>query len=125
MKKEFKVFNCEKCGTQIISFEDNKIDNKIKCCGENLTCLISNTTDASYEKHVPTYEIDDKEIIVKVNHVMEEEHYIEWIACVTENDYEIIHFEPYMEASTKFKYVPGAKLFAYCNKHGLWESDVK
>ena len=37
--------------------------------------LISNSVDASYEKHIPTFELVGDEILVKVNHVMEKEHF--------------------------------------------------
>ncbi len=28
-------------------------------------------------------------------------------------------------AECKFKYIKGSKLYAYCNKHGLWSCDVE
>ena len=122
MNRIFKVFKCEKCGTVMIQMETN---NEEVCCEHTMVELIPNSVDASFEKHVPTYERIGDKIIAKVNHVMEEEHYIEWIACVTKNDEEIRYFEPYMIAETEFVYVPGSKLYAYCNKHGLWEKEVE
>lgn len=126
MKNEFNVLRCKKCGAMVISFKESNFDEcEMSCCGEPMECLIPNSIDASFEKHVPTYEIKDDTIKAKVNHVMEEEHYIEWIAYVTEEAHIIRYFEPDMTAETEFKYVPNSKLYAYCNKHGLWESDVK
>jgi len=34
------------------------------------------------------------------------------------------HFEPGETAEAEFKYVPGSKVYAYCNKHGLWMKEV-
>ena len=125
MEKEFNVLKCKKCGAMVMSFKDCNCDEcGIMCCGEKMRPLISNSVDASFEKHVPTYEIEQDKVIARVNHVMEEEHYIEWIVYVTADSHEIRYFEPGMMAQVEFKYVPASKLYAYCNKHGLWESEV-
>lgn len=87
--------------------------------------LIPNSVDAAIEKHVPTYEIIEDEIYVKVNHVMEKEHFIEWISLVKENKEETVTLYPEQNAEARFKYVPSSTLYAYCNKHGLWKIDVK
>ena len=84
-----------------------------------------NTIDASFEKHVPTYEKVEDEILVKVNHVMEKEHYIEWIAMVTDTSVYKVKLCPEQNAECRFKYIPNSKLYAYCNKHGLWSNDIK
>ena len=124
--KEFKVLKCLICGSVVISFNECTCgDEGIVCCGETMNKLISNSVDAAIEKHIPAYEIKDNVLLAEVNHVMEEDHYIEWIAYVTEKSHEIRYMEPYMEAKTEFKYVPNSKLYAYCNKHGLWEKRVE
>ena len=65
------------------------------------------------------------EILVKVNHVMEKEHFIEWIALVNDKDICKVRLLPEQNAECKFKYIKGSKLYAYCNKHGLWSCDVE
>ena len=62
--------------------------------------------------------------MVTVNHVMEKEHYIEFIALVTETKTYVERLYPEMDAQVRFKYIKGATLYAYCNKHGLWMSKV-
>ena len=32
---------------------------------------------------------------------------------------------PEQDAEARFPYIPGATLYAYCNKHGLWKAEVK
>ena len=114
MKNELIIKKCLKCGALFEVINDCKCDEcQIKCCEEPVIELIPNSIDASFEKHVPTYEIINDEIYVKVNHVMEDDHFIMWIALVNE------------PAECKFKYIKGSKLYAYCNKHGLWTCDVK
>ena len=126
MNKNFVIKRCEGCGALVIALHDCECgDCGIRCCGETMKDLKPNSVDAAFEKHVPTYEVNDGKIEVKVNHVMDEDHYIEWIACVTDTSWNIIHFNPGYEAIAKFEFKEGAKLYAYCNKHALWESEVK
>ena len=121
--KNMRFYKCNKCGNILVSINE-KNDNVI-CCGETMTLLKSRSVDAAVEKHVPTYQIYGGKIMVKVNHVMEEDHYIEWIAYVYENRERIKYLTPGEEAEVTFKYKPGAALYAYCNKHGLWKCDVE
>lgn len=126
MSRELKVRKCEKCGAMVRVIEDCHCDNcGIQCCGEKMRELVPNSVDAAIEKHVPTYEIKDGKIFVKVNHVMEEEHYIEWISIVFENMEKITYLKPGENAIAHCKYVPGSKIYSYCNKHGLWVTEVK
>ena len=87
--------------------------------------LIPNSVEASIEKHVPNYEIVEDEILVKVNHVMEKEHYIEWISLVKENKEIMVKLYPEQEAGVRMPYLKGATIYAYCNKHGLWKKEVE
>ena len=64
-------------------------------------------------------------MIVSVNHVMEEEHFIEWICVVYDNTEFTTYFKSGEEPTMKCKYVPGAVIYSYCNKHGLWKKDVE
>ena len=126
MKKELIIKKCLKCGSLIEIINDcNCEECGIMCCGEKMMEIKPNTIDASFEKHVPTYEKVEDEIFVKVNHVMEKEHYIEWIAMVTDTSVYKVKLYPEQNAECRFKYIPNSKLYAYCNKHGLWSNDVK
>ena len=120
------VKKCSKCGALVKVFRDCTCENcGIKCCGEEMKALIPNSVDASIEKHVPTYEIKDEKIFITVNHVMEEEHYIEWICMCVENKEFITHLQPGESPVVEYKYIPGSVIYAYCNKHGLWKQEVK
>ena len=126
MARELILRKCKSCGAMVKVIQDCHSDEcGIRCCGEQMNVVVPNTADAAAEKHVPEYEISEEKVIVKVNHVMEEEHYIEWIAMVSENTICKKILKPGEEAVVKFKYKPGSILYAYCNKHGLWKNDVK
>ena len=88
----------------------------------------ANTTDASTEKHIPIYKKVGDEIVVsvgEVEHPMEKEHYIMWIAQVSENRTTHVRLYPEQKTETRFPYMSGATLYAYCNKHGLWKTTIK
>ena len=125
MKHELVMKKCKSCGAMIEVLQDcNCPGCGIQCCGKEMEVLVPNSVDAAVEKHVPTYEVIEDEVLVKVNHVMEKEHYIEWIAMVKENRMQRIRLYPEQKAEVYFPYLAGATLYAYCNKHGLWKAEV-
>ena len=123
--KELVIKKCFKCGSIVQVLEDCNCPCGIQCCGEEMKTLSPNSVDAAVEKHLPTYEVKDGKIFVTVNHVMEEEHYIEWIAFAFENKTVFKYLKPGKEAVAHCKYKPGMKVYSYCNKHGLWKKDVE
>lgn len=126
MKKELVLKKCTECGALVKIIEDCTCkDCGIKCCGKEMVKIVPNSVDAAVEKHVPTYEVKGRKIVVKVNHVMEEEHFIEWIGIIREGREGIVYLQPNRDAECEFDYEPGSKIYSYCNKHGLWEVEVK
>ena len=126
MKNELIIKKCKSCGATVRVIEDCNCDNcGILCCGEAMEVLVPNSVDAAVEKHVPTFEKVEDEIFVKVNHVMEKEHFIEWISLVADNKEYFVKLYPEQNAECRFPYITGSVLYAYCNKHGLWKKDVE
>ena len=125
MKNELVIKRWKSCGATVKVLNDCTCENcGIKCCGEEMEILVPNSVEASLEKHIPTYEKVEDEIFVKVNHVMEKEHYIEWVALVKDNKEYVINLYQEQNAECRFKYIPGSKIYEYCNKNGLWKKDV-
>ena len=124
--KELLIKKCLKCGATVKVLKDCHCgDCGIRCCNEEMKLLKPNSVDAAAEKHVPTYEIQDGKIFTKVNHVMEEDHYIEWISIVSDKKEITKYFKPGDEPQMHCKYVPGSTIYAYCNKHALWKTEVE
>ncbi len=124
--RELTLKKCNHCGAVVKVLNDCKCDDcGIKCCGDNMIKIEANSTDASFEKHVPNYEINGDKLIASVNHVMDEDHYIEWISLVTNDKEETIYFKPGDEAKATFENTKEGILYAYCNKHGLWKKEIK
>lgn len=124
--RELVIKKCVKCNAIVKVIEDCNCDNcGIVCCGEPMKNLTANSTDGAVEKHVPTYEIKGDNVEVVVNHVMDTDHYIEWISASYNNEEVVKYFNPGEEVKAVFKYVPGMVLYSYCNKHLLWKTEVK
>lgn len=121
MMRELKLKKCLECNTLVKVMNNGE---KLICCNREMIEVKANSTDAAFEKHVPTYEINNNKLEVSVNHVMENDHYIEWISFVTDNKEEFVYLQPGVDAKAEFKYNKGI-LYAYCNKHGLWEQEIK
>ena len=97
---------CKKCGAMVEIIEDCKCENcGIKCCGEQMSEIRQNNKEYSFEKHMPEYEVVGNFIVATVNHVMEEKHYIEYIALVGENINAKKYFHPGEIAKAVFPYV--------------------
>ena len=126
MKDNITYYICEECGNVTAVLNGEKKD--LLCCGKKMKVLTPNSTDAATEKHVPVYKKVDDEIIVKVGeieHPMETDHYIMWIELVSEGRTTKELLKPGQPAETKFQYIPGSVIYAYCNKHGLWKKEVE
>lgn len=126
MKENVRFYKCQICNN-VIGLIHGDADH-IVCCGKKMELMEANSTDAAQEKHVPVYEHVEDEIVVKVGnieHPMEKEHYIMWIAQVADNITTRIRLFPEQETTVRFRYIPNATLYAYCNKHGLWKTSVK
>lgn len=115
---------CNSCGAMVKVIENCNCKCGFECCGEKMVDVLPNSVDAAFEKHVPTYERKDNKLEVRVNHVMEEDHYIEWIALVTDNKEEYVYLKPNEDAVVVFDDVSSGTLYSYCNKHGLWKKEI-
>lgn len=124
--KELILKQCTKCGATIEVLEDCKCEKcGIKCCGEEMKKVLPNTVDASVEKHKPQVEVVGAYIVVSVPHVMEEEHYIEWLMLKSDKVSAKKYQDLGKEVKAVFPYIKGSTVYAYCNKHGLWSTEVE
>ena len=123
-----KFFICEHCGN-IITFVENK-GVPVMCCGQKMTELTANTTDAAQEKHVPVVEKTADKVVVtvgSVDHPMTEEHHIAWIALETNQGMQRKELPHTGEPKAVFALAEGEKAVAayeYCNLHGLWKKEL-
>lgn len=122
MKEEVKFYREKKTGEVVFAASGKAITS------EDFVEIKANTVDAAVEKHVPVYEVEGNEIIVKVgsvSHPMTDEHYIMWIALVSDGKITVSKLAPNMEAQARFEYIKGSEIYAYCNLHSLWKTVVE
>lgn len=125
MQDKLILKKCKKCGVVVQILGDYKNEEfELKCCDEPMKTVEPNTVECAVEKHIPNYTVEGDTICVKVEHVMEEKHYIEWIALVSENTQKIVQLKPGDVAEATFPYEKGSTIYAYCNLHELWKKEV-
>lgn len=122
---EMRFYRCEICG-QIVAVI-HKTGAPLHCCGKPMTEIIPGTVEASREKHIPTAEIRDGVLLVRVgsvDHPMTPEHWIEWIAVQTKYGNQRKQLLPGQAPAAHFLLEDGDEVlavYAYCNLHGLWK----
>jgi superoxide reductase len=115
---ETSFYRCEKCGNVVAIVKSG--GGELTCCGQAMTKLQANSTDAAIEKHVPVLTVEGGRIIAAVGsvaHPMTAEHYIEWIAMVAGNRVEIVHLMPGKKPKARFSYFPGEDEVIYVGKN--------
>lgn len=123
-----RFFTCEICGNTIGLLHDSGVP--LVCCGQEMTELQGNTTDAAVEKHVPVVAVSGAGVVVSVGevaHPMLPEHYIEWIYIKTEHGGQRKELNPGDEPKAAFMLADGDHLlaaYAFCNLHSLWKKDA-
>ena len=125
MKAKFYI--CRHCGNLISMVHNAGVP--VVCCGQKMDPLVPNTVEASGEKHLPVFSIEDGVVSVSVGsvaHPMIPEHFIEWVYLETEKGGQRKAFSPGEAPEVKF-WLGDDKpvaVYAYCNLHGLWMTKV-
>jgi superoxide reductase len=126
MKAPVVFYICEICGNMVGLIKNG--GGQLVCCGQPMTKLIANTTEASAEHHIPAATRENGKTTVQVGsapHPMTEKHYIEWIAVVSDDGTERISLTPADQPKAVFCDKKNADVYAYCNLHGLWKAEIK
>ena len=124
MTKRFEIYKCQVCGNMVEVIHE--AGGTLVCCGQDMTLLTENTTDAAKEKHVPAVNKTDHGIMAKVGevaHPMEEKHYIEWIQVIGADGTSDRKFlKPGQAPEAEFCCADEkSTVREYCNLHGLWK----
>ena len=124
MEENFYI--CKHCGNITKKINDSGVP--IVCCGENMQTLVANTTEASNEKHIPVYSLQNNivnVIVGSIEHPMSTEHYIKWIYLKTNKGSQIKYLTPNEKPQTFFCICNDEQVinvYAYCNLHSLWKA---
>jgi superoxide reductase len=123
---EQKFYVCSHCGN-IVAFVHNA-GVPVMCCGQKMQEIIPGTVEASGEKHIPVYSVENGVLTVKVGsveHPMLPEHYIQWISVETNLGNQRKCLNPGDKPQAQFALLPGetvTAVYAYCNLHSLWKA---
>ncbi len=90
----------------------------ISCCGITLPPIMAEEPDEDHLLHV---EIVEDEYYVTIDHPMTKDHYISFLAAVSDERLQLVKLYPEMEAAARFKIGRVIRIFAYCNRHGLFQ----
>ncbi len=122
VKEKAEVYKYKICGNIV---EVLKVGGgTLSCCGQDMTQLKENDTDAAQEKHVPVVEIADGKVNVvvgSVEHPMGEDHWIQFIEVITPT--QILRADLAPTDAPKATFLTDeevVKVREYCNLHGLW-----
>lgn len=127
MKTHF--FLCTICGNVIVKLVDSGVTPV--CCGSSMVELEPNTTEASFDHHIPVIKsAPDGALVVEIGefpHPATTQHHIMFIWLETEEGGEIRWLDdPTAPAMAVFPApaAPVTAVYAYCNIHGLWKLTV-
>lgn len=115
LKSRFYV--CPVCGNVLFA----RGEAMISCCGVRLPALEAEEPD---EDHRMTTERAEDEIYAFMDHPMSKEHYLSFIAYMTQDRCEIKTLYPEGNAEARFFYRGNGQLYFFCNHHGLFTQKI-
>ncbi len=123
VSKKFQVYKCGLCGNIVEILHVGGGD--LVCCGQPMSELVENTTDAAKEKHVPVVEQTADGVKIKVGsveHPMEDKHFIQWIEAISGDKIYREFLKPGAAPEATFAVKGTIIAREYCNLHGLWKA---
>lgn len=113
-----KLYVCPVCGNVIQAAGEAVVS----CCGVTLPPQEAEEMD---EDHPIRAEIVEDEYYVTVTHPMTKAHCISFLSAVSDQGIQFVKLYPEGNAEARFK-VGGVKcLYAYCNRHGLFQCRLR
>ena len=109
-----KLYVCPVCGNVFQATGEAVVI----CCGITLPPL---ETEEESPEHVIHVEITDDEYYVTVDHPMTKEHYISFLAAVSDQGVQLTKLYPEGSAEARFRIQGVKKFYAFCNHHGLFD----
>ena len=116
--KKCKFYVCPVCGNAILATGEAVII----CCGITLPPLEAEIPDTD---HTISLEPVEDEYYVTVEHPMTKTHYISFLAAVSDQRIQFVKLYPEGEAAARFKVDRVERIYAYCNRHGMFVLDLK
>lgn len=109
-----RFYACPVCGNVVRTTGEAVVS----CCGVTLPPLEPEEPDAAHRLRVQTVE---DEYCVTVGHPMTKDHFISFLAAVSDQGVQFVKLYPEGSAEARFKISRVKRLYAYCNHHGLFQ----
>ena len=109
-----KFYVCPVCGNVMYAMGEGVYH----CCGVALPPLEAEESDGEHILRVETW---DLQTLVSLDHPMRKDHYISFIAQVRFDRMELVKLYPEQLSEARLSYWPGGTVYAYCNRHGLFQ----
>ena len=93
----------------------------VSCCGIALPPMEAEPVD---DDHIIRTEVVEDEYYVTMDHPMTKEHYISFLAAVSDNGVQLVKLYPEGNAEARFKRSRTKYLYACCNRHGLFRVKI-
>ncbi len=116
--RKTRFYVCPVCGNVIQATGEAVVS----CCGITLPPLEPEDPD---EAHTLRAEVVEDEYYVTVDHPMTREHYISFLAAVSDRDVQLVKLYPEGGAEARFRMGGVKYLYAYCDHHGLFRTAVQ
>ncbi|MCP1109064.1 transcriptional regulator with XRE-family HTH domain [Lachnospiraceae bacterium PF1-21] len=110
--KKLKFYVCPVCGNVIHSLGEISVT----CCGIE---LFPEEGEAILGHEIITERIED-DYLVRVEHPMTKEHYLSFLAALTEDRLEFFKLYPEQAPEKRFHLRGHGIIYGYCNRHGLF-----
>ncbi len=116
--KRTKFYVCPHCG----SFMQGTGNSQVVCCGKQIEALKAISAD---DEHIINISEIEDDFYIEFNHEMTKEHYISFVSYVRFDRVLTIKLYPEQDCAVRFSKMYGGKIYFYCNKHGLFEYQIK
>ncbi|WP_025027805.1 helix-turn-helix domain-containing protein [Caldalkalibacillus mannanilyticus] len=115
--RQIKFYVCNSCNNVVTSTSEAEIS----CCGRKLDSLVVKPED---DAHNITVTDMDNEYYVTIDHPMNKNHYISFVAFVGFDKVLLTKLYPEQNAELFIPKMHRGKLYAYCSQHGLWVKGI-
>ena len=112
-----KFYVCPVCGNVVTATGETVVS----CCGITLPPLEPEDHD---ENHIISCQIVEDEYYITLNHPMTKDHYISFLAAISDQTAQLQKLYPEQPAEARFKIDRVKTIYAYCNHHGLYQLNI-
>ena len=126
MEQSKRFLHCTICGNLVGQLHDSGVE--IYCCNRPIEVLEANK-GGDQKKHQIDCKVDRDQVKVSIaagDHPMNGDHHIDWIYLETDQGGQRKNLAAADTASACFAIGTEKPLavYAYCNQHGLWRSNI-